>query len=145
MGAPSAELAAAAMGDVPHGVGAGWCGSRPRGCESCWSVKCVAGNKMAIRGSCLAGGPVKNHPLNMFQLSKHRCLPFLLFVCVSWGKIGRAGCASTSASSSPELLCFVFHSLFQVMLGQAVGSRAVKEHQPPSFTKGLFKKKIIIK
>lgn len=59
---------------------------------SSWSVCSIMGNKMAIVGNSLAGGPVKNHPLNVFQLSKHWCLSFL---CCMWGEAG--------ASSAPPL------------------------------------------
>lgn len=37
----------------------------------------IMGNKTAVVGNDLAEGPVKNHPLNVFQLSKHWCLSFL--------------------------------------------------------------------
>lgn len=40
----------------------------------------VLGNKTAIVGNGLAGGPVKNCPLNVFQLSKQRCLSSLCCV-----------------------------------------------------------------
>jgi len=55
---------------------------------------------------------VKNHPLNVFQLSKHCCLSILLFVFVSQRKMGKACSASSGAMSSPEKLCLVFQGLF---------------------------------
>lgn len=73
-----------AVGDA-H-VGLGWWGS-------CCSLGCVLGNKTVIVGNGLAGGPVKNCPLNVFQLSKHRCLSSLLCAggawsspCCAWGE-----------------------------------------------------------
>lgn len=46
---------------------------------------CVLGNKTVIVGNGLAGGPVKNCPLNVFQLSKHWCLSLLR--CVHRGSL----------------------------------------------------------
>lgn len=80
------------MGDV-H-VGDFWRGG------SCWSVRCVLCNKTVTVGNGLAGGPVKNCPLNVFQLSKHWCLSSL---CREQGEPGAA-----AWGAAPGTLCLLF-------------------------------------
>lgn len=77
---------------------------------SCWSVCSITGNKMAIVGNSLAGGPVKNHPLNVFQLSKHWCLSFL---CCMRGEAG-----ASSAPLLPGEQPSVAFACFLLYLGQ---------------------------
>lgn len=64
---------------------------------------CVLGNKTVIVGNSLAGGPVKNCPLNVFQLCKHQCLSSLL--CVQ-GHPGARPAAAWGAALG--ILCLLF-------------------------------------
>lgn len=96
-GCVGAPLVGLDVGDVPVGVGwweTWWMGS-------CWSVGCITGNKTAMVGNCLAGGPVKNRPLNVFQLSKHWCLSFPH--CLCGGRLELALCCLGSSPEQPLL------------------------------------------
>lgn len=106
-GCIGAPLAGLTVGDVPIGVGwweAMWMGS-------CWSVGCIMGDKTAIVGNCLAGVPVKNCPLNVFQLSKHWCLSFLCGVCGGRLELALHRCCLGSSPEQPLLaFCYVWVS-----------------------------------
>lgn len=112
------------VGDVP--TGSGVLGDLVDGAAA--GLGCVMANKTAVVGNGLAGGSVKNHPLNVFQLSKHWCLSFPH--CV-WGEAG-ANSTTTAWGAALTGLCLLFAaSLLAVVYP---GLRAVKKHQKPPFS-----------
>lgn len=84
---------------------------------------CIVGNKTAVIGNSPTGGPVKNHPLNVFQLSKHWCFSFLC--CLCGGRLERAlhhHCRGTFPEQPLLAFCSVHPDL-----------SALKRHRPKKY------------